>query len=336
MPSLAQQVFIQEMMGIHAMKANEATELYNDCLERAGEQREVLEDDLGDELEGANSMLRRFDMQLTATMCDGSVWWGLVSTSRDEELAKISCAYTNMEVTFFQAISNEIRSTEDGFFPLVSAQNLAKEVRLPVAEGGRVIKRLADAMWLSIERKHGESYVKYGPRSVLELPEARSYVRDQLGGVANNENGVEASSKRLSKRRRSIEELEEEEMSQEEEIAPQRRARKSRRTERKSEDTIDEIEVQEARPKRSNRNRVNRSTESSKHSRRSRRNVVEEEDEDEDEIMPQERPTRRRPTTRSSQQREERASQSQRRFTRSQQSEQANESHPIRRSTRRR
>ena len=281
MPSLAQKVFIQEMMGIHTVKANEAIKLYNSCLERVGEQREVQEDDLGDELQDANSMLRRYDMELTASMYDGAVWWGLVSTSRDEELARLSCAYSSAEMTLFRAISTEIQNTEEGCFPLVKAQLLSKDAKLTIAEGGRVIKRFADAMWLSIARKDGKSYVKYGPRSVLELPDARSYVRDQLGGLANDIHGEKAPTKRCSKGGRV-----------ERECVIQYRNRKSGVNQLKL-DEVEENEAQEALANHSNRNRVNTRSAMSKHSIKRRRNM---EGEEEDEIHSKERPPRRRRT----------------------------------------
>ncbi len=327
MPSLAERAFVQEMMGQHAMKGKDALKLFNKCLEKAGEQREVREDDLGDELEGANTMLRRYDMQLTAVMYGGAVWWGLVNTSRDE-VAQLSCVYSAAELALFQAIGREIRGTEEGYFPLVQAQLLAKGANMTVADCGRVIKRFADAMWLAIERKDGVSFVKFGPRSLLELPEARSWARDRSRGVSKDMEVQEAPVKRRGKGRR----LEEEEEEEEEVVAPKRRGRKGRRVEEM--DEVAEMEIEEQ-PRRSGRAKKN-SEELSRRTGKRKKNVVVEDDEDE--IVPQERPARR-PRTRASQMEDEQASQPsqpRRRFTRSQMSDEEDQVQPKRRRTRRR
>ncbi len=328
MPSLAERAFVQEMMGQHAMKGKDALKLFNKCLEKAGEQREVREDDLGDELEGANTMLRRYDMQLTAVMYGGAVWWGLVNTSRDE-VAQLSCVYSAAELALFQAIGREIRGTEEGYFPLVQAQLLAKGANMTVADCGRVIKRFADAMWLAIERKDGVSFVKFGPRSLLELPEARSWARDRSRGVSKDMEVQEAPVKRRGKGRRLEEEEEEEE---EEVVAPKRRGRKGRRVEEM--DEVAEMEIEEQ-PRRSGRAKKN-SEELSRRTGKRKKNVVVEDDEDE--IVPQERPARR-PRTRASQMEDEQASQPsqpRRRFTRSQMTDEEDQVQPKRRRTRRR
>ena len=327
MPSLAERAFVQEMMGQHAMKGKDALKLFNKCLEKAGEQREVREDDLGDELEGANTMLRRYDMQLTAVMYGGAVWWGLVNTSRDE-VAQLSCVYSAAELALFQAIGREIRGTEEGYFPLVQAQLLAKGANMTVADCGRVIKRFADAMWLAIERKDGVSFVKFGPRSLLELPEARSWARDRSRGVSKDMEVQEAPVKRRGKGRR----LEEEEEEEEEVVAPKRRGRKGRRVEEM--DEVAEMEIEEQ-PRRSGRAKKN-SEELSRRTGKRKKNVVVEDDEDE--IVPQERPARR-PRTRASQMEDEQASQPsqpRRRFTRSQMTDEEDQVQPKRRRTRRR
>lgn len=319
MPTLAERAFIQEMMGYHALPSIEATRVFNRCLKNSGDVREVAEDELGDELEDANTMLRRYDFQLSAAVYDGVLWWGLVNTSRDEAVAKLSCAFTDSELPYFRAIGEKIGESEHGHYPLVQAQLLAKSFKMTVADGGRVIKRLSKALWLAVERKDGANIVKYGPRSVLELPDVRSWYRDRVKEELD-EVDVEMSRGRKKSRAedgqrpgRTRSQRVENEIEEAEEALKTRGRAKKRRTE-EIEDMVEEMEIEET-PRRSTRSRKNREDgeETPRRGRGRKNRVVEEEEEDE--ILPQEPSPSRSCVTRSATQEEAPPT---RRFTRSQ------------------
>lgn len=177
------QLFVQSLMAAGALSAKNTASLYNECgksaVDHCGVTRQRSVDEDGSELDSVadpiNRKLERFGLQLKTIYSpwENDRFWGVVNIANDPA-ARLANELSTNKLNFFFGIVNELLSAEE--ISVTYAQNTCLKYNMRVAEAGHALQKLQRDQWLKMHKREGRgTVVTFGVRSLLELPDVRSW-----------------------------------------------------------------------------------------------------------------------------------------------------------------
>lgn len=201
---IEQQRLVQVLISLGPLSADEVASKLNESYRLAEEastsqvlQHETAED--GSELMVVAAQVNKkldlmgLSMRTVYSPVDKKPFWGIVNTARDAA-SRVGSKYSKPQLRFFFAVADAL--LEQPKLEMSATKDIGLDKGLSMAETTRTIHMLTSDKWLQItKRNQGPTTVRYGVRSLLELPEARSRALSAstgFTGATTSDDGAQA------------------------------------------------------------------------------------------------------------------------------------------------